>query len=75
MKTPEQIKAAIARYEKDLKAIRSGIEDVEVWKDASRCMKNEQLFIQQREELQDLRKKEADMDFKIRFAKWVLEED
>ena len=72
MKTEETIKAAIATYEKELKTIQDKIDAITTWKDASNYIQHADLFIAQRKELDELRSCEKEMDFKIRFAKWVL---
>ena len=73
MKTELQIKAAVDKYESDLKTIRERLESVTVWLDAASFMQVPDLFIAQVKERDELRKRETEMDFKVRFAKWVLE--
>lgn len=73
MKTEQTIKAALTKYSTELEDIKTKIHDTEVWKEASLNMKHVDLFIAQREELKDLRAKEKEADFKIRFVKWILE--
>lgn len=73
MKTIETIKSAIETYESELRNIQFRLKDIQVWIDSCNVMQTPELFIEQRKEKEDLQKREADMMFKIRFAKWVLE--
>lgn len=73
MKTQETIKAAIAKYESELATIRNRMDDCQTWLDAASFMQVPDLFIAQVKERDELRRRETEMDFKVRFAKWVLE--
>ena len=73
MKTQETIKAAVAKYESELATIRDRIDSCQTWLDAASFMQVPDLFIAQVKERDELRRRETEMDFKVRFAKWVLE--
>ena len=73
MKTADAIKAAVAKYEADLATIRERLESANQWLDAAEFMRAPDLFVAQVKERDELRSREKEMDFKVRFAKWVLE--
>ena len=73
MKTPEAIKSAVAKYETELATIRERLESANQWLDAAEFMRSPDLFVAQVKERDELRSREKEMDFKVRFAKWVLE--
>jgi hypothetical protein len=75
MKTPQMLKAAIAKYETELKAIRERLEWTQTWLDSANFMQNANLFVAQVDERKELQRREQDMDFKIRFVKWLLEDE
>lgn len=74
MKTEVTIKLAKQKYEADLAVIKERLEAITVWLDAASFMQNQELFIAQVKERDELRKREAEMDFKVRMTKWVLDE-
>lgn len=74
MKTEATIKLAKQKYEADLAVIKERLEAITVWLDAASFMQNQELFIAQVKERDELRKREAEMDFKVRMTKWVLDE-
>lgn len=74
MKTEATIKLAKQKYETDLAVIKERLEAITVWLDAASFMQNQELFIAQVKERDELRKREAEMDFKVRMVKWVLDE-
>ena len=74
MKTEATIKLAKQKYEADLAVIKERLEAITVWLDAASFMQNQELFIAQVKERDELRKREAEMDFKVRMVKWVLDE-
>lgn len=73
MKTEQTIRTALAKYEVELQALRNEIHDVEAWKTASIRLENAELLVAQRKELEEMRAKEKEADFKIRFVKWLLD--
>ena len=73
MKTEETIKIAIAKYEEELKKTKDRIIDINTWIESAEFMKSPDLFVAQiKEQRDELRALEKETDFKIRFAKWVL---
>lgn len=73
MKTEQQLKTALTKYESELAIIKERLDWTTSWLDAANFMQNQELFVAQVKERDELQKREADMDFKIRFVKWVLE--
>lgn len=73
MKTAEEIKTAVSAYTRNLRNIRDRIADVTAWLDAASFMQCQELFIAQVKERDDLRRRESEMEFRIKFANWVLE--
>lgn len=75
MKTEQAIKAAIATYEQELARLKSDWDDVErAWKKAGNVLDNPDFFVSCIKEREHLTKQIEQFDFKIRFAKWVLDE-
>lgn len=75
MKTEQTIKAAIAKYEEELARLQGDLEDVErAWKKAGLVLENPEFFVSCIKEREHLTKQIEQFDFKIRFAKWVLDE-
>lgn len=75
MKTEQSLNLALTKYEKELATIRGRIKDVTVWLDASSFMQHQELFIAQVKERDELRRRETELDFMVRFAKWILEKE
>lgn len=75
MKTQATLQAALNKYKKELATIRDRLENVTAWLDAAEFMQSPDLFVAQVKERDELRAREKDMDFKIRFTKWVLEDE
>ena len=73
MKTEQQLKTALTKYESELATIKERLDWTISWLDAANFMQNQELFVAQVKERDELQKREADMDFKIRFVKWVLD--
>lgn len=73
MKTEQQLKTALTKYESELATIKERLDWTISWLDAANFVQNQELFVAQVKERDELQKREADMDFKIRFVKWVLE--
>ena len=75
MKTEQAIKAAIATYEQELARLKSDWDDVErAWKKAGNVLDNPDFFVACIKEREHLTAQIEQFDFKIRFAKWVLDE-
>ena len=75
MKTEQAIKAAIAKYEQELARLKSDWDDVErAWKKAGNVLDNPDFFVSCIKEREHLTAQIEQFDFKIRFAKWVLDE-
>lgn len=75
MKSVEQIRQALATYEADMKRIQTDIDNVKkVWKKAGEVMEYPEFLVACVKEREALQQEEKEMSFKIRFAKWVLEE-
>ena len=75
MKTAETLKLALAKYKTELGSIRERLDWTKSWLDAANFMQEPSLFVAQVEERKDLQKREQELDFKIRFTEWVLEDN
>lgn len=81
MKTEQMLKSALARYEEELGKIKRNLDtttqilggDLDTTNPKSVTPADRSRLATFMEERQDLQKQEQDMDFKIRFVKWVLE--
>jgi hypothetical protein len=81
MKTEQMLKSALARYEEELGKIRRNLDttkqilcgDLDTTNPKSVTPADKSRLATFMEERQGLQKQEQDMDFKIRFVKWVLE--
>ena len=73
MKTEQQLKTALTKYKSELATIKERLDWTTSWLDAANFMQNQELFVAQVKERDELQKREADMDFKVRFVKWVLD--
>ena len=74
MKTAETLNLALAKYKTELNKVRERLDWTKSWLDAANFMQEPSLFVAQVEERKDLQKREQELDFKIRFVKWVLED-
>lgn len=75
MKTAETLKLALAKYKTELNKVRERLDWTKSWLDAANFMQEPSLFVAQVEERKDLQKREQQLDFKIRFTEWVLEDN
>lgn len=75
MKTAETLNLALAKYKTELNKVRERLDWTKSWLDAANFMQVPDLFIAQVKERDELQKREQEMDFKIRFVKWVLEDN
>lgn len=75
MKTQETLKLALTKYKKELDQIRERIDWATSWLDAASFTREPELFVAQVKERDDLRRRETEMDFKIRFVEWILEDE
>ena len=75
MKTQKALTLALNKYTEELGKIQERLEWTTSWLDAANFMEVPELFIAQRKEKDDLLKRESEMEFKIRFVKWVLEDE
>lgn len=75
MKTVETLKLALAKYKTELNKVRERLDWTKSWLDAANFMQEPSLFVAQVEERKDLQKREQELDFKIRFTEWVLEDN
>lgn len=75
MKTAETLKLALAKYKTELNKVRERLDWTKSWLDAANFMQEPSLFVAQVEERKDLQKREQELDFKIRFTEWVLEDN
>lgn len=75
MKTAETLNLALAKYKTELNKVRERLDWTKSWLDAANFMQEPSLFVAQVEERKDLQKREQELDFKIRFAEWVLEDN
>lgn len=73
MKTAESIKEALVKYKDELANIRQKIKEVDdVWFQAGCKMDNKDFIIACADEVKELRRLEAEADFRVRFTEWVL---
>lgn len=75
MKNKETLTLALTKYTDELGKIRERLDWTKSWLDAANFMQVPDLFIAQVKERDELQKREQEMDFKIRFVKWVLEDE
>lgn len=75
MKSQNTLILALNKYEAELGKIRERLDWAQAWLDAANFMQEQDLFIAQVKERDELRKREQETDFKIRFTKWVLEDE
>lgn len=75
MKTDKALMLALNKYKEELGKIQERLEWTTSWLDAANFMQSPDLFIAQVKERDELRKRETEMDFKIRFVKWILEDE
>lgn len=75
MKSCTSLAQALSKYQEELGKIQERLEWTKCWLDAANFTQTSDLFIARVKEREELQRREADMDFKIRFVKWVLEDD
>ena len=75
MKNNDTLLLALAKFTDELNKVRERLNWTKSWLDAANFMQEPSLFIAQVEERKDLQKREQELDFKIRFVKWVLEDN
>ena len=75
MKNKETLTLALTKYTDELGKIRERLDWTKSWLGAANFMQVPDLFIAQVKERDELQKREQEMDFKIRFVKWVLEDN
>jgi hypothetical protein len=75
LKNKETLTLALTKYTDELGKIRERLDWTKSWLDAANFMQVPDLFIAQVKERDELQKREQEMDFKIRFVKWVLEDE
>ena len=75
MKTQETLELALNKYKSELNKIQERLNWATSWLDAANFMQEPELFVAQVKEREELYKRQQDMDFKIRFVEWILEDD
>lgn len=75
MKNKDTLLLALAKFTDELNKVRERLNWTKSWLDAANFMQEPSLFMAQVEERKDLQKREQELDFKIRFVKWVLEDN
>ena len=75
MKSKDALLLALTKYNEELGKIRERLDWTKSWLDAANFMQVPDLFIAQVKERDELQKREQEMDFKIRFVKWILEDN
>lgn len=75
MKNKDTLLLAIAKFTDELNKVRERLDWTKSWLDAANFMQEPSLFVAQVEERKDLQKREQELDFKIRFTEWVLEDN
>lgn len=74
MKTAEQIKNVIAKLENDLVEIRKKIDELnDVWIRAGTIMENQEFFVANVKQREELQKQEWQAEYRIRAYRWVLD--
>lgn len=74
MKNKDTLLLAVAKFTDELNKVRERLDWTKTWLDAANFMQEPSLFVAQVEERKELQKQEQELDFKIRFVKWVLED-
>lgn len=75
MKSQSALLDALETYKRNLGEIQERLTAVQVWIDAANFVQCPDLFTAQVHERDDLRQREKEMTFRIRFVKWVLDAD
>jgi hypothetical protein len=75
LKNKDTLLLAVAKFTDELNKVRERLDWTKSWLDAANFMQEPSLFVAQVEERKDLQKREQELDFKIRFVKWVLEDN
>ena len=75
MKSAETLKLALTKYKTELGKIQERLDWTTSWLDAANFMQNQELFVAQVKERDELRDRAKEMEFKIRFTQWVLEDE
>lgn len=75
MKSQQALLDALATYDRNLGEIQERLNSVQVWIDAANFVQCPDLFTAQVKERDDLRRREKEMEFRIRFVKWILDSD
>lgn len=75
MKNKDTLLLAVAKFTDELNKVRERLDWTKSWLDAANFMQEPSLFVAQVEERKDLQKREQELNFKIRFTEWVLEDN
>ena len=75
MKTEQTLRLALAKYKSEQATIGERLESCQMWLDAASFMQAPDLFVAQVKERDELRRRETETDFRIRFTEWVLENE
>ena len=75
MKTQTAVQAALNKYEEEIALVRTKLEELDdVWLRGGAIMQEREFLVQCQKRYDELRLQEKEWDFKIRFAKWILED-
>ena len=74
MKTQATLQAALKKFEEELVLVRTKLKELDdVWLRGGAIMQEREFLVECQKRYDDLRLQEKELDFKIRFTKWVLE--
>jgi hypothetical protein len=74
MKTQTTLQAAINKFEEERSLVQTKLEDLDnVWLQAGAIMDNREFLVECQKRYDQLLEQRKELDFKIRFTKWVLE--
>ena len=76
MRTQTTLQAALKKFEEEQKLVSTKLEELDnVWLRGGAIMEEREFMVSCQKRYDDLHLQEKELDFKIRFTKWILEED
>jgi hypothetical protein len=74
MKTQATLQAAINKFEEELTLVQTKLEELDdVWLRGGAIMQEREFLVECQKRYDQLLEQKKELDFKIRFTKWVLE--
>lgn len=74
MKTQTTLQAAINKFEEELSLVQTKLEELDdVWLRGGAIMQEREFLVECQKRYDQLLEQKKELDFKIRFTKWVLE--